>query len=153
MTRFKIPLILQCLIFLIPLNLYMWGDWLLVNIQWALFRYQQSQYGNSLILGHQDIFYIYLGQNTGLYNIAATSFWTIGSVILLIGLCITIFAYIEEEYPLIRTASYFTIVGGILFALSAMCRFHGGFAIPVGVPIILIIGWWINSKFDLSDFD
>ena len=57
MTRFKIPLILQCLIFLIPLNLYMWGDWLLVNIQWALFRYQQSQYGNSLILGHKDIFY------------------------------------------------------------------------------------------------
>ena len=37
MTRYKILLILQCLIFLIPLNIYMWGDWLLVNVQWALF--------------------------------------------------------------------------------------------------------------------
>ena len=131
----------------------MWGDWLLVNIQWALFRYQQSQYGNSLILGHKDIFYIYLGQNTGLYNIAAASFWLIGTVILLIGLFLTIFAYIEEEYPLIRTASYFTIGSGIVLGLSALCRFQGGFAIPVGVPIILIIGWWINCKSDDPDCD
>ena len=153
MTRFKIPLILQCIIFLIPLNIYMWGDGMLVNAQWALFRYQQSYYGNSLILGHQDIFYIYLGQNTGLYNIAAASFWLIGTVILLIGLFITIFAYIEEEYPLIRTASYFTIGSGIVLGLSALCRFQGGFAIPVGVPIILIIGWWINCKSDDPDCD
>ena len=25
--------------------------------------------------------------------------------------------------------------------LSAMCRFFGGFSIPVGVPVILYIGW------------
>lgn len=123
----------------------MWGNWMLVNIQWALFRYQQSQYGNSLILGHRDVLYIYFGYNTGLYNIAAASFWTIGSVILLIGLCITIFAYIKKKFPLIRTASYFTIVGGIILGLSALCRFQAGFAIPIGIPIILIIGWWIAS--------
>ena len=84
MTRHRLPLILQCLIFLIPLNIYMWGDWLLVNVQWALFRYQQSPYGNSLILGYKDILYMYFGQNTGFYNIAAASLWTFGSIILLI---------------------------------------------------------------------
>jgi hypothetical protein len=146
MTRFKIPLILQCLIFLIPLNIYMWGDWLLVNAQWALFRYQQSPYGNSLILGHKDIEYIFLGQNTGLYNIAAALCWTTGAAFLLIGLIITIIAYSEDEYSKIKTASYFTLSGGIILGLSAICRFNAGFAIPVGVPIILIIGWWMYQE-------
>ena len=146
MTRFKIPLLLQCLIFLIPLNIYMWGDWLLVNAQWALFRYQQSPYGNSLILGYKDILYIYFGQNTGLYNIAATVFWTTGAAILLIGLIITIIAYFEEEPYKIKTASYFTLSGGIFLGLSAICRFNAGFAIPVGIPIILIIGWWMYQE-------
>jgi len=151
MNRFKIPLILQCLIFLIPLNIYMWGDWLLVNAQWALFRYQQSPYGNSLILGYKDILYIYLGQNTGLYNIAAAGFWTTGAALLLIGLIITIIAYSEEEPYKIKTASYFTLCGGILLGLSAICRFNAGFAIPIGVPIILIIGWWMYQETDEAE--
>ena len=121
---------------------------------WALFRYQQSPYGNSLILGYKDILYIYFGQNTGLYNIAAASLWTIGSIILLTGLCITIFAYKEERFSLIKTASYFTICGGIFLGLSALCRFYSGFAIPVGVPIILIIGWWMyQGKYEIDDGD
>ena len=150
MNSYRTSLLLQCLIFLIPLNIYMWGDWLLINVQWALFRYQQyfheSAIDTSVILGHRDILYIFLGQNTGLYNIAAASFWTIGSVLLLIGLCITIFAYIEKKSPLIRTASYATTGGGIVLGLSALCRFQGGFAIPVGVPIIFIIGWWMYQE-------
>jgi hypothetical protein len=129
----------------------MWGDWLLVNVQWALFRYQQSPIGNSLILGYKDILYIYFGQNTGLYNIAAASLWTIGSVILLIGLCITIFAYKEERSSLIRIASYFTICGGIFLGFSALFRFYSGFAIPVGIPIILIIGWWMYQGMNGPD--
>lgn len=154
MTKYKILLIFQCLIFLIPLNIYMWGDWLLVNVQWALFRYQQSPYGNSLILGYKDILYIYFGQNTGVYNIAAASLWTIGSIILLTGLCITVFAYKKERSSLIKTASYFTICGGIFLGLSALCRFYSGFAIPVGVPIILIIGWWMyQGKYEIDDGD
>jgi hypothetical protein len=124
----------------------MWGDWLLVNAQWALFRYQQSPYGNSLIFGHKDILYIYLGQNTGIYNIAAAVFWTTGAAVLLIGLIITIFAYTWEQSGKIRAASYFTLIGGIFLGLSAICRFNGGFAIPVGVPIILIIGWWMYQE-------
>jgi hypothetical protein len=145
MTRYRIPLILQCLIFLIPLNIYMWGDWLLVNVQWALFRYQQSPYGNSLIPGYKDILYIYSGQNTGFYNIAAASLWTIGSIILLIGLCITIFTCKKEKSSLLKTASYFTICGGIFLGLSALCRFYSGFSIPIGVPVILFIGWWMYT--------
>lgn len=130
----------------------MWGDWVLVNAQWALFRYQQSVYGTSLIPGYKDIVYIYLGLTTGLYSIAAALFWTIGAVILLAGLCITIFAFIRDKSCKIKTASYFTIIGGIFLSLSALSRFFGGFAIPVGIPIILIIGWWMyQENFEPSD--
>jgi hypothetical protein len=119
----------------------MWGDWLIVNVQWALLRFQQSEYGNSLILGHKDIAYISLGQTTGMYNIAAALFWTAGAAVLFIGLCITIFAVIKDDSGFIKKASYFTMLGGILLILSALCRFFGGFSIPVGIPVILYIGW------------
>ncbi len=152
MSRYRLLLLSQVLIFLIPLNIYMWGEWLLVNVQWALFRYQQSEYGTSLIPGYKDILYIYLGQNTGWYNIAAALFWTTGAVILLVGLYITIIACIEQNFEKIRTASYFTISGGTLLCLSAICRFFGGFAIPVGVPVILILGWWMyQGNFEADD--
>ncbi|HZK30580.1 MAG TPA: hypothetical protein VFC43_05015 [Methanoregula sp.] len=141
MTRNRLVLLSQFLIFLIPLNIYMWGDWLIVNAQWALFRYQQSAYGNSLILGHKDLAYISLGQTTGIYNIAAALFWTVGAAILFIGLCITIFAVLKDDSGFIKKASYFTLCGGIFLSLSALSRFFGGFSIPIGIPIILYIGW------------
>jgi hypothetical protein len=152
MSRHRLLLLFQFLIFLIPLNIYMWGDWLLVDAQWALFRYQQSEYGTSLILGYKDILYVFLGQTTGWYNIAAALLWTTGAVILLIGLYITIIAGIGQYYEKIRTASFFTFTGGILLCLSAISRFFGGFAIPVGVPLILILGWWMyQGNFEPDD--
>jgi hypothetical protein len=146
MNKFRIPLILQCLVFLIPLNIYMWGDWIIVDLQWALFRYQQSPYGNSLIIGNKDINYILLGQTTGMYNILATVFWTTGSILLIIGLILTILANVDKRSALIKKASIFTIIGGIFFVFSALVRFYGGFAIPVGVPFVIFIGWWMYKE-------
>jgi hypothetical protein len=151
MNRFKLSLIFQCLIFLIPLNIYMWGDWILVSVQWAFFRYMQTPYGNSLILGYKDMLYIIQGQSTGLYNIAAAVLWITGVIILLATLIVTIIALIREEPDKLKTASYFTLAGGIFLGLSALCRFNGGFAIPIGVPIILIIGWWMYKAADETE--
>ena len=146
MNKNRIALILQTLIFLIPLNIYMWGDWIIVDLQWALFRYQQSPYGNSLIIGNKDINYILLGQTTGMYNILATLFWTTGSILLIIGLLIIILANIDERSTLIKKAAIFTVIGGIFFGFSALLRFYGGFAIPIGVPFVIFIGWWMYKE-------
>ena len=129
----------------------MWGDWILVSVQWALFRYMQTPYGDSLILGYKDILYILQGQSTGLYNIGSAVFWTMGVLILLASLIITIVALTREESDKLKTASYFTLAGGIFLGFSALCRFNGGFAIPIGVPIILIIGWWMYKAADETD--
>jgi hypothetical protein len=146
MDNKKILLFIQVILLLIPLNVYMWGDWLLVNVQWALFRYQQSPIGSSLILGYKDILYIVQGQTSGSYNILAALFWTIGGVLLLIGLLITLFGWVNERSGFIKTASFFTLGGGVLFLFSALGRFMGGFSIPLGVPIILLIGWWMYQQ-------
>ena len=36
MDKYKISLLLQCLVFLIPINIYVIGDWLGTGVQWAL---------------------------------------------------------------------------------------------------------------------
>jgi hypothetical protein len=146
MVRYKILLFLQCLILLIPLNVYMWGDWLLVNVQWALVRYQQSPYGPSIIPGYKDILYIVQGQTTGIYNILAASLWAIGSILLLLALFLTLIAWVNERPGLTRTASILTLCSGVLLCFSALGRFVGGFSIPIGVPIILFIGWWMYRQ-------
>ena len=146
MVRYKILLLLQCLILVIPLNIYMWGDWWLVNVQWALVRYQQSPYGPSIIPGYKDIFYIVQGQTTGMYNILAASFWAMGGILLLLALMLTLIAWTNEQSGLIRTASILTFCSGVLFCFSALGRFTGGFSIPIGVPIILLIGWWMYRQ-------
>jgi hypothetical protein len=143
MNRYRIPLILQCLVFLIPLNIFMWGDWIIVDLQWAFFRYQSSPYGESLIPINKDVNYILLGQITGIHPVLAVVFWVAGGTLLVIGLLGIIFAYINERADLIRRASIFTILAGVFFGLSAIERFAGGFAIPVGVPIVIFIGWWM----------
>lgn len=152
MVRYKILLFLQCLILLIPLNVSMWGDWLLVNVQWALVRYQQSPYGPSIIPIYKDILYIVQGQTTGIYNILAASLWATGSVLLLLALLLTLVAWVNERPGLIRTASILTLCSGVLFCFSALGRFMGGFSIPIGVPIIFLIGWWMyQQKSDPED--
>jgi hypothetical protein len=153
MDNKKILLFIQVILLLIPLNVYMWGDWMLVSVQWALFRYQQSPIGSSLILGYKDILYIVQGQTTGISNILAALFWTIGSVLLLIGLLITLFGWVNERSGFIKTASFFTFGGGVLFLLSALGRFMGGFSIPLGVPLILLFGWWMYQQKSEPDDD
>ncbi len=146
MNRYRIPLILQCLVFLIPLNIFMWGDWIIVDLQWAFFRFQSSPYGDSLIPIYKDISYILLGQTSGIHPVLAVVFWVAGGTLLVIGLLSILFAYINERPDFIRKTSIITIFAGIFFGLSAIERFVGGFAIPVGVPVILIIGWWMYRE-------
>ena len=55
MTRISLPFLCECLLFFVPLNIYGIGNYLATGVQWALFRYQQSYLGNSLILIQGDL--------------------------------------------------------------------------------------------------
>lgn len=136
----QISLIIQALILFLPINIYMAGGWMMVNIQWPLFRFQQSFISNSLIFLDRDLSYIIHGQNTGLFNVAATIFWTSGTLFLLAGFIVALLCYFRANFFNRKIAAVFTIVGGILFFISALCRFNAGFGIPIGVPVIVSLG-------------
>jgi hypothetical protein len=147
MIKLRIPFILQCLVFLIPVNFYVIGDWMGVGMQWALFRYQQSSMGMSVISTVNDVFYIGTGVIQGRSVIAAI-FWIIGAS-LLVGCFILHIVTIRKQSPeIVKKTSLLTILGALLFILSDMVQygflFHGraGICIPVGIPVIVFVGWW-----------
>lgn len=147
-SRFRLPLIVQCLLTLIPVNIYVVGDWLAVGMQWIFFQYQQSYMGNSLILFTRELDYIRYGWITGRSALAAEVAMA-ASFLLLISLIIFIYVGLTESGAQIKAGALSTIGGGCLFLLSDIIQygilFHGpaGFAIPVGVPAMLVCGWWM----------
>jgi peptidoglycan/LPS O-acetylase OafA/YrhL len=155
MTRFRLGITLHTLLFLLPLNFYVIGDWMATGIQWAAFRYQTSSMGNSFIPLNRDLSYILTGILRGSSAIS-TFLWFIGVVLLVIALLLTIFTWINEDPTLLKGSAALIIAGGLLFLLAMFVQYgpflHGekGFSIPFGVPLIFFTGWWVYRGFDLE---
>ncbi len=96
MNKYKISLLLQCLVFLIPINIYVIGDWLGTGVQWALFRYQQTYLGDSLILVTRGITYVLNGTIGGMSGISLV-LWATGALLFIIALILVILANIKED--------------------------------------------------------
>ena len=152
MTRFisrrTLPFICECLLLCIPLNIYVIGDNLAEGVQWALFRYQQSPVGNSLILIHKDIHYVAGGILKGA-SASSTVIWVAGAVLLVAAAVVLALAAVQGSPGLIRPAGILTIVTGVLFLLAeiveygpALFNLHGS-SIPIGVPVVLVVGLWL----------
>jgi len=156
MNKFKISLILQCLVFLIPINMYVIGDWLGTGVQWALFRYQQTYLGDSLILVTRFVTLVLNGTISGRSAISLI-LWAVGVLLFIIATILVILANSSKDPSLVKKASLITIAGGIIIAISIPVQYgilltgQSGFAIPVGIPVILIIGWWMYSSMNDSD--
>jgi hypothetical protein len=151
MNRYRIPLVLQCLVFLIPINIYVIGDWLGTGVQWTLLRYQQTYLGNSLILVTKDITYVLTGVISGRSGISLT-LWAAGVLLFIISTIFVVLANINEDAAMVRKASLVTITGAVFLTASVIMQYgiffssQSGFAIPVGIPVILIIGWWMYRE-------
>ena len=132
MDKYKISLLLQCLVFLIPINIYVIGDWLGTGVQWALFRYQQTYLGDSLILVTRGITFVLNGTIGGMGGISLV-LWAIGALLFIIAMILVILATIKKDSRLIKKASVFTITGGIVF--TALNHFSVWFFThqPVGI--------------------
>ncbi len=147
MNRFNIPKILPWLFFFIPLNIYVIGDWLGTGIQWALFRYQESYLGPSLIIVNQDIQYILDGYISG-KTASSVLFWIAGVIFLVL-------AVLVSGSPLGRSgrrhAGLLCLFCGSAFLFADCIQYgiflHGpaGICIPVGIPVIFIVGWWLYT--------
>jgi hypothetical protein len=145
--RDKILLFLQGLLLLVPINVYIIGDWLGSGIQWAFIRYQQTYLGSNLIFIYQDLNYIFNGfvsEKTG-FSIGV---WIIGLIFIVLALLLS------TEIPGkvgIRHAGILLIFGGAAFLISDVIQYgiflHGpvGICIPIGIPVIFVVGWWMYA--------
>jgi hypothetical protein len=148
MAKFYHFLLIQWCLFLIPINIYVVGDWLASGVQWVFFRYQQSYVGNSFIFFTKDIYFINNGIIYG-RSAFASEVAGIATFLLLLASFILILAFQCESGSYIKVVSIVTIAGGSLFLIADMIQygvlFHGpaGFTIPIGVPVVLLCGWWM----------
>ena len=101
MNKLKISLILQCLVFLIPINIYVIGDWLGTGVQWALFRYQQTYLGDSLILVTRYVTFVLNGTISGRSAISLI-LWAVGVLLFIIATILVILANTSKDSSLIK---------------------------------------------------
>jgi heme/copper-type cytochrome/quinol oxidase subunit 3 len=159
MTRLTLPLICECLLFFVPINIYVIGNNLAQGVQWALFRYQQSYLGNSLILIHKDYLYVADGILRG-SSAYSTVLWIIGAVLLLAAVVTLGIAAARHTSGPVRSAGVLTIIAGALFFAAMLVEYgpslansHGS-SVPVGVPVIVVTGiWFVTGKFEAGEIN
>jgi len=157
MTRLTLPLLCECLLLCIPLNIYVIGNNLAEGIQWALFRYQQSPLGTSLILLPRDLLFVTGGILKG-SSVYSTLIWVCGAVLLSVAILLLALAAFRNQPGRVFLAGVLTVIGGLLFLLSmavqygpALANSHGS-SVPIGIPVIVVTGIWLMyEKFDSGD--
>lgn len=148
MTRLKLQIVCECLLLLIPLNIYCIGDYLATGIQWALFRYQISALGNSLIFVNRDLLYVAGGILKG-SSATSTLTWIAGTVCLVAALVVLIWTAVTDAGKRVRYSGALTILAGFLFFAAMLVQYgpalanQHGYALPVGVPIVIVTGCWL----------
>ncbi|MGV8130333.1 MAG: hypothetical protein ACP5NN_10630 [Methanolinea sp.] len=147
----RIPLILILLLFVIPLNIYVIGEWIGTGVQWALFRYQETSYGISLISLTRDFEYITYGVLTG-KTAVSVALWGAGTILLIIAFLALAAMIAEEMNDKVHIPGLLVIASGILLLASCMTQYGpffsgpAGISIPIGIPLVLAIGWLIYSR-------
>jgi len=149
LSKIENLIIVQCVLFLVPVNIFVIGDWLAAGIQWIFFRYQQSYLGNSLIFFTRDLYYIQEGILKGKSVVASEITYVAISLMVLAVFLLIIATYQEKPETLVKASAVMTMGSGCLYLIADMVQygifFNGpaGFVIPIGVPVILGCGWWM----------
>lgn len=147
----RTTLVLVLLLFFIPLNVYVIGEWIGTGVQWALFRYQDTLYGSNLITLTMDFEYITTGILTG-KTVFSIAFWITGTILLIIAFITLGVMVLEGMNEKKHLPGLLVIASGILYTASCMTQYGpfftgpAGISIPIGIPLILAVGWLIYSK-------
>lgn len=146
MNRFLIALLL-CGIFLIfPFQVYIIGNETGIGIEGALYRYQVTGYGNSLIPVTSDIMYVANGIYSGKTALSII-LWALGTVLLtfttIFGL---IFAFTERSDYLQQI--FLGILGSCCCYIASCIAqygffFHGPAGVSIPIGIFLLVVWII----------
>jgi len=135
-----------CLVFFVlPLQVFIMGDFMGIGVQGAVYRYQTSGYGTYFIPITRELTFILNGTLSGRTALSVI-LWISGTVLLV---CTTIFAFLHvhdttENYY--RQVAYGLIAACGIFLGSCIAQYGfflkgmSGFSLPVG---IIAIPCWI----------
>ena len=142
--RFK--LLLTTVLFLVPLHVYVIGDWLGQGLQWALLRFQQSAMGPCVITLARDLEYVSMGIYTG-RSAFMVYLWLAGVLVLVAAMCLLLVMVAEERDLETRFSGLLIVSGGFFFLASCVAQYGpllngpAGISIPIGVPLVWAVGW------------
>lgn len=139
-----ITLCLCAFFFIIPLQCYIIGNDMGVGIQGAVYRYQMSSEGNSLITITKELGYVTSGTYEG-RTAFSVLFWAIGSGILFL---ITLLSIIYANRLTSRHIRIITTglgISGISYLISCFFQYGmflsgpAGISLPIGAILMLVI--------------
>jgi hypothetical protein len=138
--------LIPSLLFLVPLNVYVY-DRIGAGVQWALFRYQVIGGGGSLYSFTSDFVYMVDGLIPWRSN-AATTVWFLSVSLLIVSFLLILWGMQTDSQQWFRRSAIIVTFCGVLFLCSDTLLYGiffygpGGFCIPVGIPLVIILGVW-----------
>lgn len=149
---FKRIVLIQWILFLVPVNVFLIGEGIAAGVQWILFRYLQSAQGTSLIYFISDIAFVVNGIVTG-RSAVALMVNAFASVLMVLAAILVLYAVSDynSRGPAcwIKRTAIISLCGAALFLISDMIQYGiflygpAGFVIPLGLPVVIISGLWM----------
>jgi hypothetical protein len=143
MRRFVVPFLLLVIFFLLPLQVFIIGSETGIGIQGAVYRYQVTGYGNSLIPVTSEIMYIVKGNYSGKTALSVI-LWALGSALLAVTTWFGL-VYAYDNMPDYHRQIGLGLAGSCICCLLSCIAQYGfflqgsaGSSLPVGIGIILV---------------
>ena len=150
MKNFKNWELLSLFFLVIPVNIYTIGDFIGAGISFPFFKFQISVSGTMLFLISQELSYVLNGiyhHNTAISILV----WIAASVFLISTVIVILMNKVKKDIQL-KIAGFLLIISTVCFLISIMFQFglyfHGpvGIAIPIGIPLMFVIGGWMYME-------
>jgi hypothetical protein len=147
--RMKI-IVIALVTLVIPLQIFIIGDFYGSGFQTPLFRYQDTMFGSFIVLVSHDIWSVLTGYGNALYALI-TLLWVAGTWVLMVNvvlLCIGI----KDFAGTTITGGKLIMIAGLLFGSSIVVQYGpllhnaSGFSIPLGLPLLVLTGFWMYSE-------
>lgn len=142
--------VIALLTLVIPLEIFIIGDYYGGGFQTPLFRYQDTIFGSFIVLVSHDIWSVQSGYADGLYALRII-LWAVATGILILNAILLIIG-IHDFAGNMVTGGKLIIISALLFCSSIMVQygpfFHNmvGISIPLGIPLLILIGFWMYSE-------
>lgn len=141
-----LSLIVACL--LAPLTVFAIGDWIGAGLRFPLFLYQETIYGASLIPVWREISYVTSGIIGGRSALSILA-WALGTALLLVAAGYLIYSRGDGITAIRKPLALLIASSALAYLISCILQYGpllygpAGFAIPVGVPLILAVAGYV----------